>query len=364
MNNHVMRRCSGLMLMLWCSSAFTAAAPDHVDLTWMSITNLYFEVGDQRILADGYFTRLPESNFYGGGGGYKNTRAPFQSDVLAVKKVMEALGGNSRFNLLLTGHSHFDHSFDTATWSSLTHARIIGAPTTCLQAQAQRIPAERCTSVFGGEKFELARGVVMYVIRWNHSGNSTDNPEQHNPVELSEPPHPDPVSGGLLAGVAEDFPNGGGNRAYLFVVDGKRGRFSWLFTDSAGFADINEPIVINGVNYGAPLENLRATMKSAGVEAVNLWIATGGVPVAQIVLPIAKPKAYLPVHWDGLWYPFWKGVPYAWSDPELEVLLKQQGVTLVRPLQYMDKWRLDHEGVRPVPNDKVKKSLGFPQSGG
>ncbi|HVY22455.1 MAG TPA: hypothetical protein VG962_03805 [Steroidobacteraceae bacterium] len=358
-----MKICRMLLVLLSCCSVnLHAATPDHVDLTWMSITNMYFEVGDQRILADGYFTRLPESNFYGGGGGYKNTHVPFRSDVLAVKQVMYALGGKHAVNLLLTGHSHFDHSFDTATWSLLTHARIIGAPTTCLQAQAQKIPAARCTSVYGGEKFELAKGIAMYVIRWNHSGNSKDNPEQHDPVELSEPPHPD-SAGALLAGVAEDFPNGGGSRAYLFVVDGKQGRFSWLFTDSAGFADIDQPVVINGVNYGAPLENLRLAMKSAGVEAVDLWIATGGVPVAQLVLPIARPKAYLPVHWDGLWYPFLKGVPYKWSDPELETLLAAQGVNLVRPLQYMDKWRLDVNGVSLVSNEKIKKQLGFDQTG-
>ena len=47
-------------------------------------------------------------------------------------------------NLLLTGHSHWDHSFDTATWSKLTGARIIGSKTTCLQAQAESVPVERC----------------------------------------------------------------------------------------------------------------------------------------------------------------------------------------------------------------------------
>jgi hypothetical protein len=38
--------------------------------------------------------------------------------------------------LLLTGHSHFDHSFDTAAWSRLTGAPIVGSKTTCLQVGA------------------------------------------------------------------------------------------------------------------------------------------------------------------------------------------------------------------------------------
>ena len=120
-------------------------------------------------------------------------------------------------NLLLTGHSHWDHSFDTATWSKLTGARIIGSKTTCLQSQAEGVPAERCRAVFGRETIPLAEGVTMRVVRWNHSGDPAVNPEQHNPVELAAVPVPDPATGGLRAGVAEDFPNGGGNRGFLFT---------------------------------------------------------------------------------------------------------------------------------------------------
>jgi hypothetical protein len=32
---------------------------------------------------------------------------------------------------------------------------------------------------------------------------------------------------------------------------------------------------------------------------------------------------------------------------------------LVRPAQYVDKWRLDRTGVRAVPNLAVKRALGF-----
>lgn len=65
----------------------------------------------------------------------------------------------------------------------------------------------------GGERIDVTAGVWMRVVRWNHSGDSAVNPEQHNPVELDAVPAVDPVSGGLHAGVADAFPNGGGNRA-------------------------------------------------------------------------------------------------------------------------------------------------------
>ena len=167
------------------------------------------------------------------------------------------------------------------------------------------------------------------------------------------------ATGGLRAGVSEDFPNGGGNRAFLFVVDGPNGRYSWFFQNSASAVDLQEPIVVDGQNFGAPLDNLRAALKAENLDAVDLWIGTGGAPVAQLVLPVLNPKAYLPVHWDGLWGAFEAGVPEAYADPPLETLLTQSRVRLIRPGQYFDKWRLDAAGIRPVPNEAVKQALGF-----
>jgi hypothetical protein len=334
------------------------AAPDHVDITWMSIANMHFDLGSQQIVADGYITRLPQDLFHGGGGGFASTRRPMQPDVAAVREVFDAIGGKTAVKLLLTGHSHWDHSFDTATWAKLSGARVIGSPTTCLQTRAAGIARRRCTNVYGGEKIELARGIDMYVIRWNHSGNSAQNPEQHDPVELHDVPRVD-ATGGLRAGVAEDFPNGGGNRAYLFKVDGPAGHFSWLFQDSASAVDLREPIVIDGRNHGAPLENLRAAMKAAQLDSVDLWIGTGGRDVAELVLPVVRPKAYLPVHWDGLFGAFKAGPPQPYADASLESLLAEAGVRRIVPLQYMDRWRLDRDGIRPVDNTAVKRKLGF-----
>ena len=336
-----------------------AAPPAFVDIMWMSISNMYYELGSLNILTDGYITRLPQDAFHGGGGGLAQTRQPFKPDVAAVTRVMNALGRPSRINLLLTGHSHFDHSFDTATWSKLTGARIIGSKTTCLQAQAEGIPAERCRMVNGREAIPLAEGVTLRVVRWNHSGDPAVNPEQHNPVELNGIPSRDPATGGLRAGVAEDFPNGGGNRAYLFTVDGPGGRLSWFFSNSASAVDLHVPIVVDGVDYGAPIDNLKTAMADAKLTSVDLWIGPSAEPVAKLVLPVLKPKAFIPVHWDGLWGAFEAGVAKPWADPGVESLLKASGAAVVRPAQYMDKWRLDRNGVRPMNNTEVKKALGF-----
>jgi len=199
----------------------------------------------------------------------------------------------------------------------------------------------------------------MRVVRWNHSGDASTNPEQHNPVELKTAPRPDPANGALHAGVTEDFPNGGGGRAFLFTVDGPQGRLSWLFQNSASAVDLNLPIIVDGTNYGVPLDNLKAAMRDAGLQSVDLWIGTGGLAVAKLVTPVLAPKAYLPVHWDGLWGAFEAGVPMRYSDPPLEAYLTELKVTLVKPVQYMDKWRLDRSGIHPLPNTAQKNALGF-----
>ena len=117
--------------------------------------------------------------------------------------------------------------------------------------------------------------------------------------------------------------------------------------------------MIDGTDFGAPIDNLRRAMSDAKLSAVDLWIGNGGSAVAKLVLPILRPKAFMPVHWDGLFAPFEAGVPKPYSDAAFEELLKSSGTTMVKPAQYMDKWRLDRNGVRAIANTEVKKALGF-----
>ena len=331
-----------------------------VELTWMSIANWYFKFGDLRIMMDGYFTRVPGPPFFfGGGGGFKNTTGPFSVDVPMVLKVRYALDAGGSLDYVLAGHSHFDHSFDTATWSALTNAPIIGGLSTCLQAQAEGLPSSQCINVKGGERLWLSDDVTMRVVRWNHSGSHAANPEQHDPVELKAPPIPDPVSGGLRAGVAEDFPNGGGGRMYLFTVGRGSHRLSFFVNNSASAVDLTQDIVVDRVNYGAPLDNLRKAMADADLTSVDLWIGTGSVAVAELVVPVLHPRNYIPNHWDGLFNPFLPGLPFPYPDAKLKAYLDAQGIALLPQTQYFDKYRLDRDGVTKVPNTAQKQKLGF-----
>lgn len=336
----------------------SARAADHVDITWMSITNLHLDFGGRGVVIDGYISRLPEDLFFGGGGGLAWTHRPVTPDEAAVREVFDALGGKPAVHWLLNGHSHFDHSFDLPVWARLSGAPLMGPPTTCLQVRAAKIPAKQCRAVFGGERIRLATGVTLYVVRWNHSGDPAKNPEQHDARELLAMPRV-AADGGLRAGVAEDFPNGGGNRAFLFVVDTPRGPLSLFFQNSASPVDLAVPIVIDGRDYGAPIDNLQRALSAAGLQRVDLWIGTGGAEIASMLLPVLRPSAYLPVHWDGLYGAFKAGPPAPFADAALERMLATAGVSLIKPTQYMDKWRLDGSGVHELDNRKVKSALGF-----
>lgn len=337
------------------------AAPHEVDITWMSIANWSFKLNDLRIVMDGYITRVPENIFVPGPGTdvFAYTSEYWPVDVAAVTRVHDALQADGQLDYLLAGHSHFDHTYDTATWSLLTGAPIIGGLSTCYQAQAQHIPESQCVVVVGGEVFDLGHGVTMHVVRWNHSGNNT-NPIQHFARELSAPPIPDPLTGGFRAGVGEDFPNGGGGRAFLFKIENPGGPVSFFVNNSASAYDLTQPIVVNGVDYGAPLANLKAAMERAGLGGVDVWIGTGGAPVAQLVVPVLHPKVYVPNHWDGLFNPFEGGMPFPFKDAVLEAYLDENGIVLMPQRQYFDTYRIDAHGVTMVPNHSVKQKLGFP----
>jgi L-ascorbate metabolism protein UlaG (beta-lactamase superfamily) len=338
------------------------AAPPTVEMTWMSIANWYFKIGDKRIVMDGYITRVPENLFVPSTvfpkDMYTYTKGPYGVDMAAITKVRDAMLGRDKVDLLLAGHAHWDHSWDTPAWSRLTGAPMIGSLSACLQANAQGVAGDACRVVSGGEKIDLGQGVTMRVVRWNHSGDSS-NPIQHFARELYRAPIPDPATGGLRAGVGEDYPNGGGNRAFLFTVEQPEGKLSFFVNNSASAFDLDKDVIVDGVSFGSPLGNLAAAMKDAGLTQVDAWIATGGAPVAQMVVPVIKPKAYIPSHWDGLFNPFWPGMPYPFKDDALRTYLDAQKIPLLAQTQYFDKLVLSSSGVARDTNHAVKAQLGF-----
>lgn len=84
-----------------------AVPPAWVDITWMSVSNVYYEIGVIGVFTDGYISRVPRSAYFGGASGLAHTRMPFTSNPAAVRRVLDAIGGPARVNRLLTGHSRW-----------------------------------------------------------------------------------------------------------------------------------------------------------------------------------------------------------------------------------------------------------------
>ena len=55
----VVRNAAAGLIVVCALASVHAAGPPFVDITWMSISNVYYELGSLRILTDGYITRLP-----------------------------------------------------------------------------------------------------------------------------------------------------------------------------------------------------------------------------------------------------------------------------------------------------------------
>ena len=355
-------RCIALLALLTSLGAVPAFGATTVEMTWMSIANWYFKIGEKRIMMDAYISRVPGPPFFYSppaypGDLYAYTKGGYAVDVGSIGKVRDAVLGDKKLDLLLVGHSHWDHSWDTPTWSKLTGAPLIGGISSCFQAEAQGVAPVQCRSVSGGEKIALGDGITMRVVRFNHSGDK-NNPIQHFPRELYRTPVPD-ASGNLRAGVGEDYPNGGGNRAFLFTIDGPDGQLAFFVNNSSSAFDLDKDIVIDGANYGSPLANLAAAMKDAGLTHVDAWIGTGGKPVAELVVPLIHPRAYIPNHWDGLFNSFWKGLPYPFKDDALRAYLDAQKIPMFVQKQYFDTFVLSRAGVAAQDNRDVKRKLGF-----
>ena len=78
-----------------------------------------------------------------------------------------------------------------------------------------------------------------------------------------------------------------------------------------------------------------------------------------MVVPVIKPRVYIPNHWDGLFNPFWPGMPYPFKDDALSAYLKAQQVPLLAQKQYFDKYVLTKDGTQLDANLEVKRKLGF-----
>lgn len=303
------------------------AAPKNVRMTWFGITNWHYQVGDLGILLDGAV-------------GYP-ARDP---NPAMVTRVHDALKLKGKVDVVLLGHLHGDHSVDTPEWAKQTGAQYYGSKSACAEAVAYGIAADKCTSLYGGEKVQLDEHVTMRVVRWVHS-----------------------ISCGQLQ-------NGGGIETfgYLFTAKTQDKTLTWYVTDSgAGGKDLTtDQVDSDGINRGAPLSNLAKAVRDTGIDGFDVW--QGGpesrvVNQARTVVPAFNVKYFMPHHYGARGgFDITKGLHYPYVEdemPELKKFLASNNVPQLYSTNYFDAYIYDGAGIRPDANSEVKAAMGLPASG-
>lgn len=188
-----------------------------VELSWYGVATFRLRVGSTVIFLDAYLDRI----------------AGAPPNGLAVADVSEA-------DVILIGHSHFDHLAGAHTIATRTGARIIGSHETVRLMGNAGVPGSQLLAVSAGDLVELGPGVRARVLPSIHSCNwaapmpgSADEsnltlPERQR--RLAQRPMPPEVLAYVQA--CGERPRGDGG-AYGYLLDTPAGRLYWA--DTSGY---------------------------------------------------------------------------------------------------------------------------------
>lgn len=364
-----------VLLLSACAreSAAPPADPAAVSLTWLSVTSWLLEAGETRVLFDGYVSRVDRTTVEA--DGTSTATAPL--DTAAVRRVRDAVPGAAELDWVLVGHGHWDHAFDTPAWAKLTGARIAGARSVCLVAEAHGIETGQCRAVEGGETLELGPGVTAYAVRWHHSGDSlsVDGRRLRAPLELRDRPTLDPATGGLRPGYLEDYPNGAGSRAWLIRIETGDRPVTLFWSNTGNPQAWDAPIPADSAFFraqGIPTDHLvwaapdRATrqhldaaLAGAGLDGVDLWLGFGGHDHVAQVISLLRPATFVPHHWDDFWIPLEDGPGRAFRSDDLEPLLQEAGIRLLVPAAYFDRILLSTDSAWIEDGARIRSAPGL-----
>jgi L-ascorbate metabolism protein UlaG (beta-lactamase superfamily) len=363
----VVAACSGV-------PANIPAEDSHSDvtLTWLSVTNWLLEAGDTRILLDGYVSRIDRRIVQDNG----TSTASASLDEAFVRKVHDVILPAGDLDWILVGHAHWDHAFDTPAWARITSARIGGARTVCHLLTAFGVARDRCMPLEGGEEFEAGPGVKVRVVRWHHSGDSTtaSGRRLRAPLELRAPPPIDPKTGGLRPGFLEDYPNGGGARAYLITIATADGPVTLLWSNTGNAQAWDAPLPADSVfmrQQGVDLANLEwatsdsptrehlaTALREEGLTAVDLWVGMGVEEHVQQVVSLLHPRTFVPHHWDDFWTPISEGVNRGFASTRIAQALSSAGIQLLAPASFFDRVVLTPSAAILEEGPTARRALG------
>ena len=170
------------------------------------------------------------------------------------------------------------------------------------------------------------------------------------PLELADVPLQTPARPGLRPGFLEDYPNGGGSRAYLITVatGADTTTFFWSNTANPAAWDVPYPADVAALRAdGVDLRNLvpasdpipvrdhlAAALRAEGLDGVDAWLGFPNPDHLRQVVPLLRPRAFVPHHWDDFWAPMTEGLAAPFDGVAVRPVLEAAGVPLAPPVAY------------------------------
>ena len=148
-----MRSTLLLIVLASCGGAMPApaAAPARrpIELTYLGVAGWMISDGTTTILVDPFVSRQPIP---------ADPATPIVSDDARV-----AAHAPPRADLIVVGHSHFDHLLDVPAFAKRTGAQVLGSESTIRYARASGVAADHLIPIRGGEDYDFGAFSVRVI---------------------------------------------------------------------------------------------------------------------------------------------------------------------------------------------------------
>lgn len=264
---------AGLDAIVAHEFAVAPTRPGALTATWLGVTALLLDDGEQALLIDPFFSRPPLWRVA--------TGRALQPDEAAIRRGLERAGVR-QLAAVLVSHSHYDHAMDAGVVARMTGARLLGSASTANIGRGAGLSEAQIAVAVPGQAYEFGR-FRLRLIESRHAGASGGRPTGDIERPLT-PPAP-----------ALDYRLGG---TYSIAIEHPDGAL--LHHGSAGYVP------------GA-LRAVRAEVVFLGVALIDEL-----APYLEQTADAVQARRVVPVHWDNFGRPLeapLRAMPFAVDLP-------------------------------------------------
>lgn len=297
-------RFAGTLAIAFVLHVNSAMAERNVTVTFLGNTTLVLDDGRDRILTDGFLSRLPIGNLLS--GKKVKTDAKTVNRALADAKVHDAAA-------IFVAHAHFDHAMDVAHVADMFNAQVFGSRSTRSVALAGGMRDSAITVLHDERQYRVGQFKVTPIYTPHGDPNRFPGelrPGFKVPARMKD----------FLANENYSFHFQNGQKRALVVPGG-----NYLTGKLEGYRADTVFLGIGGLNSA----NRRAVQRGDPTFIEDYWRET----VTKV-----KAKTVVPIHWDNFFVPLEKGVAFrtppafienfSAARRKLEALARRDGVCI------------------------------------